>query len=165
MMSPSGQGNVKMLKATRSKEKSVVQNNGNKAKDFQTPLELRFIAAQINLSSSRQRLLKQILDEPQSLRQVTRTEILQPMGLRLPKVEMLLQLRLSPISICVLPNDLQSVNESNCSCCSSFSMFLTGKIRRQFKLCKTLPDNLSARQLRFCPDVKDNSVSDLNSKL
>ena len=64
-----------MNKVTQSKKKSVEQNNGstngheitnngNTAKDFQTPLEQRFIAAQTNLSSSRQRLLKQILDEP-----------------------------------------------------------------------------------------------------
>jgi DNA-binding MurR/RpiR family transcriptional regulator len=74
-ISLSDQGKVKMKKDTRSKENSVEQNNGSAngheitqdgttADDSQTPLESRFIAAQPNLSSSRQRLLRQILDEP-----------------------------------------------------------------------------------------------------
>lgn len=36
-----------------------------RCQESQTPLEMRFIAAQANLSAGRQRLLKQILDEPQ----------------------------------------------------------------------------------------------------
>lgn len=38
---------------------------GQNAADAQTPLETRFIEAQINLSASRQRLLRQILGKPQ----------------------------------------------------------------------------------------------------
>jgi DNA-binding MurR/RpiR family transcriptional regulator len=63
---------------TRSKNSGVLKNNdtesdnesdsgGNSSlisMDNQTPLEVRFVAAQNSLSASRQRLLQQILDEP-----------------------------------------------------------------------------------------------------
>jgi DNA-binding MurR/RpiR family transcriptional regulator len=69
------QENVKMKKVTLSKENTAEQNNGaangdeitgssHMGPDAPTPLELRFIAAQPHLGSSRQRLLRQILDEP-----------------------------------------------------------------------------------------------------
>lgn len=56
-----------VLKNNDTTNSDEVKNNGNSSQvsaDSQTPLEMRFIAAQTNLSASRQRLLQQILVEP-----------------------------------------------------------------------------------------------------